>query len=102
MSDQPLFAVAGLWDVWKALDGSWLQSFSIVTTEANELMSQAHNRMPLILEPQDYRRWLSRDDREQPSFDLLRPFDSERMFMLPAHSKVGNVRNQGPEMLNST
>ncbi len=46
MRDEAPFAFAGLWDAWKEPDGGWLQSFSIVTTEANELMSSVHIRMP--------------------------------------------------------
>jgi putative SOS response-associated peptidase YedK len=98
---QPLFAFAGLWDAWKDGQGRWLQSFSIITTEANELMSQVHTRMPVILHPRDYDRWLSREQTEQSPVDLMRPFESEDMEMRPANPLVGNVRHNGAEMLNS-
>jgi putative SOS response-associated peptidase YedK len=97
--DTSLFAFAGLWDAWKDKDGNWLQSFSIVTTEANELMSAVHTRMPCILHPRDYDRWLSREITEQPPIDLLRPYESEDMEMQPANRLVGNVKNNGPQML---
>jgi putative SOS response-associated peptidase YedK len=96
-----MFAFAGLWDAWKDGAGHWLQSFSIVTTTANELMSSVHTRMPVILHRRDYDRWLSREVAEQPPIDLMRPFESEDMQMNPANPLVGNVRNNGPEMLNS-
>jgi putative SOS response-associated peptidase YedK len=99
--DASLFAFAGLWDAWKDGQGHWLQSFSIVTTEANELVASVHNRMPVILHQRDYDRWLSREVTDQPPTDLLRPFESEDMEMRPANPLVGNVRNNGPEMLNS-
>ncbi len=54
VSGSPLFAFAGLWDAWKDGEGHWLQSFSIVTTVANELMSAVHTRMPVILPARDY------------------------------------------------
>lgn len=95
------FAFAGLWDAWKDKDGHWLQSFAIVTTEANELLSKIHTRMPVILHSRDYDRWLSREETDQPPVDLLRPFEAEDMEMAPANQGVGNVRNNGPEMLNS-
>jgi putative SOS response-associated peptidase YedK len=101
MSDASLFAFAGLWDAWKDPAGHWLQSFSIITTDANELMSQIHTRMPVILHHKDYDRWLSRDVTEMPPSDLLRPFESEGMEMHPANPLVNNARNNGPEMLNS-
>ena len=97
--DAPL-AFAGLWDAWKDPTGEWLQSFSIVTTEANELMSTVHTRMPVILHPRDYSRWLERDS-ERPPIDMLRPFESEAMAAQPCNPLVGRVKNNGPEMLNS-
>jgi putative SOS response-associated peptidase YedK len=101
-TDSPMIGFAGLWDAWKDPQGQWLQSYSIVTTEANGLMSQVHSRMPVILHPRDYDRWLSREITEQPPIDLMRPFDSEEMEMAPANPLVGDVRNNGPEMLNSS
>jgi putative SOS response-associated peptidase YedK len=101
LPDSSLFAFAGVWDAWKDAHGHWLQSFAIVTTEANELMSQVHTRMPVILHPRDYDRWLSREVSDQPPTDLLRPFESEEMEMKPANPLVGNVRNNGVEMMNS-
>ena len=89
----------GLWDAWKDKDGHWLQSFAIVTTEANELMSRIHPRMPVILHSRDYDRWLDREETERLPLDLLKPFESEEMEMYEANSKVGDVRNNGPEML---
>jgi putative SOS response-associated peptidase YedK len=94
-----MFAFAGLWDAWKDKDGRWLQSYAIVTTAANELMALFYDRMPVILRPRDYDRWMQRDETEQPPIDLLRPFDSDEMEMHPANPAEGNYRNNGPEML---
>jgi putative SOS response-associated peptidase YedK len=58
-----------------------------------------HPRMPVILEPRDYDRWLDRGESEQLPVDLLRPFDSDAMEMHPANPKVGNVRNNGEELM---
>ena len=76
-------AFAGLWDAWKEPKASvqavdtWLQSFSIITTEANELMSTIHTRMPVILAERDWTRWLDRDPEARPPIDLLRPCFAE-------------------------
>ena len=65
-SGEPM-AFAGLWDAWKEPKKSpqdvenWLQSFSIIATEANEIMSPIHTRMPVILAERDWKRWLGRD-----------------------------------------
>ncbi|WP_263378702.1 SOS response-associated peptidase [Granulicella paludicola] len=102
------FAFAGLWDAWKEpkpagstlhTPDTWLQSFSIITTEANELMSEIHTRMPVILHERDWARWLDRTVTEQPPIDLLRPYESDLMEMNPCNPLVGNVKNNGPEML---
>ncbi len=92
-------AFAGLWDAWKDREGHWLQSFAIVTTEANELLAWMHPRMPVILHPRDDDRWLDRGETEQLPLDLLRPFDAEEMDMREADPKIGNVRNNGPGLL---
>lgn len=103
LSNGQMFALAGLWDAWKdPKDGRWLQSYAIVTTTPNELMARIHDRMPVILRPRDYDRWLEREQTEQPPVDLLRPFPTDEMEMRPANPAVGNMRNNGPEMLTQT
>jgi putative SOS response-associated peptidase YedK len=68
----------------------------------NELVAQIHDRLALILHPRDYDRWLGIDEGGDPRLpvDLLHPFDSGKMKMLPANPAVGNVNNNGPEMLD--
>jgi putative SOS response-associated peptidase YedK len=85
-------------DAWKDKEGHWLQSFAIVTTESNDPMSRVHPRMPVILHPRDYDRWLDREETERLPLDLLRPLDSDEMEMFEANLKVGNVRNNEPEL----
>ena len=95
-------AFAGLWDAWKEPTGEeWLQSFAIVTTEANEIMAPIHTRMPVIVPERDWAEWLDREEDRPPPAHLLRPYDSEAMQTTPCNPLVGNVRNNGPEMLNS-
>ena len=102
LKDGGPFAFAGLWNAWKdPASESWLQSFTIVTTTPNELTAQVHNRMPVILEPRDYNRWLERVDGERPPVDLLRPFPASEMRVKEANKDVGNLRNNHPELLNS-
>ncbi|NYF88897.1 SOS response-associated peptidase [Tunturiibacter empetritectus] len=104
MPDGAPYALAGLFSEWRPRKGSShpaLDTFSIVTTEANELTDPIHNRMPVILHPRDYERWLNDYDESRPPIDLLRPYESNGMRMTPANRLVGNVRNNGPEMLNS-
>jgi putative SOS response-associated peptidase YedK len=95
------FAFAGIWTRWMEKDGKPLESYAIITTDPNELAASVHNRMPVILKPQDYERWLTRDDTLPPPLDLLRPYDADAMTMWEAHKDVGNVKNNRVELLNS-
>ena len=57
--EREIFAFAGLWESWKSADGSWLNTCTILTTEANEHIRPVHHRMTVILEPEDYELWLA-------------------------------------------
>ncbi|SEB85652.1 Putative SOS response-associated peptidase YedK [Terriglobus roseus] len=83
------FAFAGLWSAWKdPANGQWLQSFTVLTTDANETMQPVHNRMPIILKPKDFARWLSRDETSQLPLDLLRPL-SDGLQCKPVENEPG-------------
>lgn len=94
------FAFAGLWEWWRPKDAppesAGIESFTILTTEPNELTAQVHNRMPLMLAPEDFASWLGTpDDRAA----LLRPFPADDMEMWPVTPAVGNVKNTGAELI---
>ena len=72
---------------------------NIITTDPNTIAAQVHDHMPVILHPRDYERWLERGHVAQLPIDLLRLYGAEEMNMAKVNSKVGNVRNNGPEML---
>jgi putative SOS response-associated peptidase YedK len=66
MKDGQPFGISGLWENWKdPISGEWVRTFALITTDANELVADIHDRMPLILAPADYVRWLS-DEPEPP------------------------------------
>lgn len=89
------FAFAGLWEWWREpnTEGPGLESCTIITTDANELAREIHDRMPVILDASDYNRWLD-PGLENPA-DLLKPFPSERMSVRQVSTHVNNARNQG-------
>lgn len=96
--DVPAFAFAGLWEHWTNPEGQRVDSCTIITTDANELMQQVHNRMPVILDPADYGRWLDRDQQDpQGVVDLLKQFPAEKMQMVPVSTLVNSPRNEKPE-----
>ena len=94
------YAFAGLWERWKPKEGEPLETFTILTTDPNELAERVHDRMPVILEPHDYRRWIEPGDPARLPIDLLRPFPAEKMRSWPVSDRVGNVRNDDAELLN--
>lgn len=93
------YAFAGLWERWQPKEGEALETFTILTTDPNALMEPIHNRMPVILEPRDYTRWLDAGDPARPPIDLLRPYPAEKMRAWPVSGRVGNVRNNDAELL---
>lgn len=93
-----LFAMAGLYDTWLAPDGSKLSTCTIITTESNELIAGIHERMPVILRPEDEAGWLNRSNRDPARLlHLLKPFPAKEMRAYPVSSHVGNVNNDSPE-----
>jgi putative SOS response-associated peptidase YedK len=96
-----LYAFAGLWDRWRDLrTREPLETFTIITTDANELLAPLHDRMPVILEPKDYQRWLTPGDPERLPVDLLRPYPAEKMRAWKVDRRVGNAKNDSPDLLN--
>src|ERR1039458_8888272 len=89
-----IIPLAGRWERWKdKATGQRLETYTIVTTDPNELVEPIHNRMPVILAPRDYERWLAPADPAHLPIDLLRPFPPEAMTVWKVSSAVGNVRN---------
>lgn len=73
-----IFAMAGLWEVWYAPDGSEIRTCSILTTDANPYMQNFHHRMPVILDKADYALWLSPKDEPLPALQsLMKPYEGD-------------------------
>jgi len=96
MRDQALFGMAGLWEHWVAPDGQVVESCTIVTVDANALVAELHDRMPLILAPGDYGAWLNAETREAA---LPRAVPAEEMVAYPVSPLVSNARNDLPACL---
>jgi len=97
----PLFAFAGLFEAWRPRDAAddvpWLLTCCIVTIAPNPLMAAIHDRMPVILEPQDWPAWLSRSDTEPAHWaPLLRTHPDAGMRAWPVARAVGRSSAEGP------
>jgi len=98
MQDDSLFAFAGLWDRWRGRPGAAIESCSILTTTPNALLADLHDRMPVILRPEDYDLWLDPGFRDVKALaEVLLPFDAARMRRYPVSTRVNAVTNDDPE-----
>ena len=94
------FAFAGLWEDWHAPDGSQVKSATIITTQPNELIARLHNRMPIILPPDTYARWLEPSPRQPSDLQgLLAPYPAEAMSAHPVSTLVNSPANDRPECI---
>ncbi len=100
ISDGGLFAIAGLWEQWASPDGSEIESCTLLTTEPNERLRAVHNRMPVILSPDDYDLWLDPGAQHPGEVQpLLRPYLAEEMTFYPVSTHVNNPRNEDPHCI---
>lgn len=93
-----LYTMAGIWEEWRSAEGRIVQSFSIITTQANSLMQPLHHRMPVILSHDDESRWLS-DLPAGKLSQLLIPYPDECLEMYPVSDLVNSPKNELPEVL---
>jgi len=97
MKDGSPYAFAGLWERWREpATKEPLETFTVITTDANELLEAMHDRMPVILAPADYARWLS---EESDPRDLMRPFSADLMRMWPISTRVNKPENDDASII---
>ena len=96
------FALAGLWSTWQSPDGETIDTCTIITTEANEIMQPIHKRMPVILKSDDYGKWLE-PTVQQPELlqTLLQPYADDKLKAYPVSTLVNNPRNDSPDCISS-
>jgi putative SOS response-associated peptidase YedK len=94
--DSAPFGIAGIWENRKDPTGQWQRTFAILTVPANDLVAQIHERMPAILRPEDYERWLG--DEPDPH-DALKPFPSDLLRMWPISTRVNKPENDDPSIV---
>jgi putative SOS response-associated peptidase YedK len=89
--------MAGLWESWKdRTSGEVIESFTIITTDANALAAPIHDRMPVIIDPNDFDTWLS---TPSPPEHLLRPYPAEAMESYPVSTWVNSPAHDDPRCI---
>jgi putative SOS response-associated peptidase YedK len=101
LKDQPLFAFAGLYDIWKDKEtGKEIYSYTIITTVPNEIVGKVHNRMPVILKKDDEETWLNLDIVEpEQLLPLLKPYPADKMEEWRVGDAARNPRNDNSELI---
>lgn len=99
LQSEEVFFFAGISNKWTSEMGEDRYTFSIITTEPNELMKGIHNRMPVILTEQDKDLWLMDSSDAQIHLDLLQPFPSKYMKAYPVSPSLGNVKHDHPGLI---
>jgi putative SOS response-associated peptidase YedK len=98
--DERPFAIAGLWECWGKGEAP-LETATLLTTSPNRLMEPIHNRMPVILAPEDFNLWLDPGITDVEALrHLFTPFAADEMIATEVSTAVNNPRNQGPELIS--
>jgi putative SOS response-associated peptidase YedK len=103
VSKDGLTVMAGLWDTWRSKEGETIRSCTIITCPPNELVEPLHDRMPVVLADRDWPAWLGEAAiLPAEAKSLLRPYPAKEMDMWPVDRRVGNIKNEGPELVVPT
>ncbi|MXN47006.1 SOS response-associated peptidase [Shinella kummerowiae] len=95
-------AFAGLMETWSSADGSEVDTGAILTTAANNDVARIHDRMPVVIRPEDFSRWLDCKTQEpRDVVDLMTPIDDGFFEAIPVSDRVNKVANMGPEILEA-
>ena len=89
--------MAGIWDHWQGEGGEVIESCSIITTEANKLMLEIHDRMPVILKVQDVEAWIDPGSAQSDVLKMLVPYSDDLMEAYPVSNFVNSHRHNSPE-----
>jgi putative SOS response-associated peptidase YedK len=95
-----VFSFAGVWETWKDIEGKELKTYSIITTEPNEEMSSVHNRMPVILHPEDEASWLEPSKVKREEIEpFLHPYEDNGLEMYEVSKDVNSAANNDEHLI---
>ena len=98
--DRSPFTLGGLWEIWQPPDGGQLRSACIITTPPNTLVEPIHNRMPLILDPEDYAGWLDPEVQDPDKIqEWIKPYSGNDLETHPVSTYVNNPRHNSPQCI---
>lgn len=100
LKDEDRMYFAGLHDLWIGPEGQQIHSYTIITTEPNELMLDIHDRMPVIFSPTAARQWIAPTLPKQEVLRMLLPYPAAEMVAYPVSPRIGKVQNDQPDLID--
>jgi putative SOS response-associated peptidase YedK len=97
--NEGLFSFCGIWEQWKKPEGDTLETFSIITTEPNELVARVHDRMPVAITNNMVGAWLSPETKPEVLKSFLAPYPSSQMKAIAVSGYVNKSSNRGEECM---
>jgi putative SOS response-associated peptidase YedK len=92
-------ALAGVWERWRNPEGGIVRTYAVITTNANELVSPLHDRMPVVVPPEEFAVWLNPGIPVERLNQIMRPYPPERMSAHPVSRRLNDVRNDDPDCI---
>lgn len=103
LEDDRPFAFAGLWERWgEKEEGDDVRSYTILTTDASDLVATVHDRQPAFLLPGDYERWLDPTTEKEDLREMLAPVEPEGLELHPIGRRVNDPSNDDPSVLEAS
>lgn len=99
--EQPLFAFAGLWSTWQSSAGEMIMSCAIITICAPPFLQKLHERMPVIVSPENYSVWLAKENRPSEISSLFAAIAPENVKMIPVSTRMSHPQFEGKECVRS-
>jgi len=102
LRDDDMFAFAGIWEEYETVSGESQHTFLILTTTPNEVVSEVHDRMPVILSRSHEKKWLDKYSSEEDLLKMLNPYPGEQMISFTVSPMVNSVQNDSPGIIRRT
>ena len=102
LREEDLFSFAGIWEEYESLSGEIQHTFLILTTTPNEVVSEVHDRMPVILSRENEKKWLDKYSSQEDLVKMLNPYPAELMLSYTVSPMVNSVQNDSPGLIRRT
>lgn len=100
LKNTPMFAFAGLYDIWIDSEGKEIKSYTIITTTPNSVVADIHDRMPVVMDKRDEDMWIDKEEKDiEKLLSLLTPYKGDDMEAYPVSKAVNKASNDNPDLI---